>query len=132
MKKYPNMCRAIVFLLVLAMLLPTISMTVFSQDIPCVEDGCSGKYRNGICSEAGHYEAAPLEEGVYKISNAGQLYWFAALVNGGEVDADAALTAAITINADMEAEDKRAWTPIGLYTSGREFVSYAGTFDGNG
>ena len=132
MKKYPNMCRAIVFLLVLAMLLPTISMTVFSQDIPCVEDGCSGKYRNGICSEAGHYEAAPLEEGVYKISNAGQLYWFAALVNGGEVDADAALTADITINADMEAEDKLAWTPIGLYTSGREFVSYAGTFDGNG
>ena len=133
MKKYPNLSRALALLLVLALVLPCISMTAFSQDIPCAENGCSGKYRNGICSkDAAHYEAAPIEGGVYKISNAGQLYWFAALVNSGENDADAALTADITINADMEAEDKLAWTPIGLYTSARENVRYAGTFDGAG
>ena len=133
MKKYPKFSRTLAFLLVLAMLLPCISMTAFSQDIPCAQVGCSGKYQNGICSkDAAHFEAAPEEGGVYKISNAGQLYWFAALVNAGENDADAALTADITINADMAAEGKLAWTPIGLYTSAREFVSYAGTFDGAG
>ena len=131
MMKNRNLSRTIAILLVLAMLLPCMSMSVFSQDIPCVEEGCSGKYRNGICSASGHFEAAPTEEGVYRISNAGQLYWFAALVNGGEADADAVLTNDITIN-DMTAEDKLAWTPIGLYTSAREFVSYGGTFDGAG
>ena len=123
MKKYPNFSRMLAILLVLAMLLPCISMTAFSQDIPCVEDGCSGKYRNGICSkDAAHFEAAPIEGGVYKISNSGQLYWFAALVNSGDNEYtgdngdvyNAALTADITINADMEAEDKLAWIPIGL------------------
>ena len=140
MKKYQNLHRALSVLLVLAMLLPCISMTAFSQDIPCVEDGCSGKYRNGICSAAGHYEAAPIEEGVYRISNAGQLYWFAALVNAGANEYngdngeayDAVLTNDIIINADMSAEDKLLWTPIGLYTSAREYVRYSGTFDGAG
>ena len=142
MKKYPNLSRMLTLLLVLAVLLPCISMTAFSQDIPCVEDGCSGKYRNGICSEdAAHYEAAPSEGGVYRISNAGQLYWFASLVNSGanEYDAgdngdvyNAVLTADITINADLEGEDTLGWTPIGLYTGAREYVRYSGTFDGAG
>ena len=126
MKNNRNFRRMLSILLVLALLLPCISIPAFSQDLPCAEDGCSGKYRSGICSVAGHLEAAPLDGGVYKISNAGQLYWFAALVNGGEVDADAALTADITIDSDL------AWTPIGLYTSGRAYVAYAGTFDGAG
>ena len=133
MKKYPNISRMLAILLVLALLVPSISMTAFSQDIPCAEDGCSGKYRSGICTvDAAHFEAAPAEGGVYRISNAGQLYWFAALVNSGENDSDAVLTADITINADMSAEEKLAWTPIGLYTSAREHVRYAGTFDGAG
>ena len=63
MMKNRNMRRMLSVLLILAMLLPCISMTALSTDIPCVEDGCSGKYRNGICSVAGHYEAAPIEEG---------------------------------------------------------------------
>ena len=132
MMKNRNMRRMLSVLLILAMLLPAISMTAFSQDLPCAEDGCSGKYRNGICSAAGHYEAAPVEAGICKISNAGQLYWFAALVNSGDDACDAALTADITINADMTAENKLQWTPIGLYTSAREFVAYSGTFDGAG
>ena len=140
MKKNRNISRIIAVLLVLAMMLSNVSMMVFSADSPCAEDGCSGTYRNGICSASGHYEAAPIEEGVYRISNAGQLYWFAALVNAGanEFGGDngevynAVLTADIIINADMSAEDKLQWTPIGLYTSGREYVRYSGTFDGNG
>ena len=140
MKKYQNLSRVIALALVLAVLLPCISMTARSTDIPCAEDGCSGKYLGGICSAAGHYEAAPLEGGSYRISNAGQLYWFAALVNSGENEYgggngevyNAVLTADITINADMEADGKLRWTPIGLYTSAREFVRYSGTFDGAG
>ena len=132
MMKNRNLSRTIAILLVLAMLLPCMSMSVFSQDIPCVEEGCSGKYRNGICSASGHYEAAPAEDGVYRISNAGQLFWFAQLVNGGENEYNgdngdvynAVLTADITIDAD--------WTPIGLYTDARTYVRYSGTFDGAG
>ena len=134
MMKNRNMRRMLSVLLILAMLLPCISMTAFSTDIPCVEDGCSGKYLGGICSVAGHYEAAPVEAGIYRISNAGQLYWFAELVNSGENEYngdngdvyDAVLTNDITIDTDL------AWTPIGLYTSAREYVRYSGTFDGAG
>ncbi len=132
--KNRNISRMIVFLLVLAMLLPNVGMTVFSADTPCAEDGCSGKYRNGICSVAGHFEAAPEEGGVYQICNAGQLYWFAALVNSGDNEYngdngeayDAVLTADIILDGELE------WTPIGLYTSGREYIRYSGTFDGAG
>ena len=68
MKKYPNISRMLAILLVLALLVPIISMTAFSQDIPCVEDGCSGKYLNGICTaDAAHFEAAPAEGGVYRL-----------------------------------------------------------------
>ena len=134
MMKNRNISRMIVFLLVLAMLLPNVGMTVFSADTPCAEDGCSGKYRGGICSVAGHFEAAPIEEGVYRISNAGQLFWFAELVNSGDNEYsgdngdtyDAVLTADIVIGEELE------WTPIGLYTSGREYIRYSGTFDGAG
>lgn len=140
MKKYRNICRMLSVLLVLAMLLPCIGMTANSADAPCAEDGCSGRYLGGICSAAGHFEAAPAEDGVYRISNAGQLYWFAALVNAGENEYDgdngevynAVLTNDIVLNADMAAGEKLAWTPIGLYTSAREFVRYSGTFDGAG
>ena len=141
MKNYQNFSRTLAILLVLAMLLPCVSMTAFSRDIPCAQDGCSGKYRNGICSEnAAHFEAAPLEDGAYRISNAGNLYWFAALVNAGgnEYDGDngqvcnAVLTGDIILNADMRADALLAWTPIGLYTSATEYVRYSGTFDGAG
>ena len=132
MKNNRNIRRMLSLLLVFALLMPYIGMSARSTDLPCAEDGCSGKYRNGICSVAGHLEAAPLSGGVYQISNAGQLYWFAELVNGGNTDSDAALTADITINADMDSDDKLQWIPIGLYTSARENVSYCGTFNGAG
>ena len=48
MKNNRNIRRMISVLLILAMLLPCISMTAFSQDLPCAEAGCSGKYRSGM------------------------------------------------------------------------------------
>ena len=76
---------------------------------------------NGICSGCGGYQPAVWneEESVYEISNAGQLMWFAELVNGGETDAKGVLTADIDLNGIT-------WIPIGGANS------YTGTFDGNG
>ena len=76
-------------------------------------------YENGICASCGVYESAVLNDGIYKISNAGQLLWFAGLVNAGNFTAGAVLTSDI----DM---DGLHWTPIGTKTA------YTGTFDGRG
>ena len=85
------------------------------------------------------------KDNVYEISNVGQLYWFAGLVNGTlsgvdkNISANAVLTADITVNkgntanAIANCDGTKAdgwidWTPIG--TSETNF--YAGTFDGQG
>lgn len=61
---------------------------------------CSHSYQNGFCSQCGGYEAAldSNSDGVYEIENAGELYWFAEQVNGGNADAGAILTADIDAN----------------------------------
>ena len=82
-------------------------------------------YANGFCTGCGKYQPAELNGAVYEISNAGQLFWFAGLVNGTlegttqNVAANAVLLNNITIPADM------AWTPIGNAST-----IYTGTFDG--
>ena len=70
--------------------------------------------------------AAQLEkvDGVYQIANAYNLASFAAVVNAGENDADAVVTADINL-ADVITSD--AWTSIGTND-----VPYKGTFDGQG
>ena len=91
-------------------------------------------YQNGICTQVPgeiHYEpAAFANNGVYQIGNAGQLFSFAELVNGGDYDATAVLTADI----DLEG---RAWTTIcstELYYDSTDYSEsvYTGTFDGQG
>ena len=86
---------------------------------------------------------------VYEISNAGQLYWFAELVNGTldgveqNTLANAILTANITVNENLldslqyDAEgnvsngsDFISWTPIADWMGNRT-TQYSGTFDGN-
>ena len=39
-------------------------------------------YDNGFCTECGQYEPAEKNGSVYEISNAGQLFWFAAWSTG--------------------------------------------------
>ena len=90
-----------------------------------------------------------MKETVYEISNAGQLYWFAGLVNG-TLDgveqnklANAILTANITANENLldslqyDAEgnvsngsDFISWTPIADCMEDH-ITQYSGTFDGN-
>ena len=90
-----------------------------------------------------------MKETVYEISNAGQLYWFAGLVNG-TLDgveqnrlANAVLTANITANENLldslqydtegnvsNGSDFITWTPIADWMGNRT-TQYSGTFDGN-
>ena len=86
---------------------------------------------------------------VYEISNAGQLYWFAGLVNGTldgveqNTLANAILTANITVNENLldslqydtegnvsNGSDFISWTPIADWMGNRT-TQYSGTFDGN-
>lgn len=89
------------------------------------------------------------KEAVYEISNAGQLYWFAGLVNGTldgieqNTLANAILTAKITVNENLldslqydtegnvsNGSDFISWTPI-ADCMGDNITLYSGTFDGN-
>ena len=86
---------------------------------------------------------------VYEISNAGQLYWFAGLVNGTldgvkqNTLANAVLTANITVNENLldslqydtegnvsNGSDFITWTPIADCMEDH-ITQYSGTFDGN-
>ena len=89
------------------------------------------------------------KEAVYEISNAGQLYWFAGLVNGTldgveqNTLANAILTANITVNENLldslqydtegnvsNGSDFISWTPI-ADCMGDHITLYSGMFDGN-
>ena len=90
-----------------------------------------------------------MKETVYEISNAGQLYWFAGLVNGTldgvkqNTLANAILTANITVNENLldslqydtegnvsNGSDFITWTPIADCMEDH-ITLYSGTFDGN-
>ena len=116
---------------------------------------------NGFCACDNVYQPAELttdkydidgdgsRDAVYEISNAGQLYWFAGLVNGTldgveqNTLANAILTANITVNENLldslqyDAEgnvsngsDFISWTPIADCVE-NNITQYSGTFDGN-
>ena len=105
---------------------------------------------NGFCACNNVYQPAELttdkydidedgsKDAVYEISNAGQLYWFAGLVNGTlsgvaqNKSANAVLTADIVVNANVLKSDGtlnegtfKEWTPIATSAS-----PYTGIFEG--
>lgn len=136
MKKGRNKLKITSLLLAIIMvlsLLPVLSLTAFAADgDACAVTDCSGTYTNGICSVCDDYEpATDLDnDGYYEIGNAGQLYWFAAEVNGGNGSINGKLTADI----DLES---RIWYPIGVYDDAVDAngttvqIAYKGTIDGN-
>ena len=106
---------------------------------------------NGFCACNNAYQPADLttnkydidgdkiNDEVYEISNAGQLYWFAGLVNGTlsgvdqNTSANAVLTADIIVNENVLKPDGtlnegtfKEWTPVGV----GDDSSYTGIFDG--
>ena len=105
---------------------------------------------NGFCKNCDYLQPAVLNsENQYEIGNAGQLYWFAGLVNGTldgveqNTLANAILTANITVNENLldslqydtegnvsNGSDFITWTPIADWMGNRT-TQYSGTFDGN-
>ena len=94
-------------------------------------------FENGFCTVCDAYEAAEEVEGVYQIGNAGQLYWFAKLVNDGQPAVSAILNEDIVVNSNVlkangtlndSANQHRTWVPVGIGS----YAKFAGTFDGNG
>ena len=99
---------------------------------------------NGFCSACNGFEPAVLttdkyditgdgvNDEVYEIANAGQLYWFADRINNDYLrfsNANGILVADIVVNEGVmteNSENAREWTPIG----NRNNVFY-GNFDGN-
>ncbi|MCD8045067.1 MAG: InlB B-repeat-containing protein [Clostridiales bacterium] len=111
---------------------------------------------NGFCEQCGQYQPASYNETAqcYEIGNAGQLFWFAALVNGDDSNAeftdedlargtyDAVLTADIDLNPGYTFDTDGSytvgsgtlheWTPIGVYTYSSDWAVYEDNFDGQG
>ena len=72
-------------------------------------------------------DAPPQEEGVYQISTAEELEWFAGLVNGTleDTQSEPAASAALLCDIDLGGDE---WTPVGMDYSHQ----FKGTFDGQG
>jgi len=92
-------------------------------------------FANGFCIACDGYQPAALnKDGIYEISNAGQLYWFAQQIAETNNAIDAILIANIVVNEgtiNAESINARVWTPIGLYSADYS-TNYIGTFNGNG
>ena len=88
-------------------------------------------YVNGICTQCNGYAPDQVVDGVYQISSAQQLMWFADYVNAGNTSAQAALT------ADIDMTGIEGFMPIGLYHDAvadadlpNYNMQFTGTFDG--
>ena len=62
--------------------------------------------------------------GLYQISTAGELLWFAQSINSQSIPADSDAV----LKADIDLTDETNWTPIGVDSDN----GYRGIFDGNG
>ena len=112
--------------------------------------GSDGTYEPAV-ETTGKYDVDGdgTKDNAYEISNAGQLYWFAGLVNGTldgvkqNTLANAVLTTNITVNENLldslqydtegnvsNGSDFITWTPIADWMGNRT-TQYSGTFDGN-
>lgn len=87
-------------------------------------------YDNGFCTKCGGYQLADYNEstGSYEIGNGGQMFWFAALVNGDgehtqiqEAKPDAHGVLVSDISLKNPADENYEWKPIG---------EFKGIFDG--
>ncbi len=98
----------------------------------------------GFCASCGSFEnpqPARLVDGVYQISNKGQLLWFSRFVASGNGGANAVLTQDITFNSGNlstltgPSTSVTEWEPIGRTereNGSNSTVLYTGTFDGQG
>lgn len=95
---------------------------------------------NGFCkvdvngTPCGEYEMPTTSTGVYQIKNTGNLYWYAAYMNGDSTHAHlgdgrpvtkptSSMSATLVADIDLEGDQGRIWKPIS---------GFWGTLDGNG
>ena len=108
----------------------------YNTDGFCIS--CDGYQQAALTNDQYDINGDGKKDNVYEIFNAGQLYWFAALVNGKLPDAEqnenanAILKKDIIVNSDVldgvlanDTSGFRSWTPIGD-------GNYGGVFDGQG
>ncbi len=90
------------------------------------QESCSHAegFENGFCIGCGGAQAAPLKDGVYEISNAGQLYYVAQQMRTkSDALMQAKLTCNITVNAQLlnasgqPRPNAKLWVPIGNGTT---------------
>ncbi|MBQ8765698.1 MAG: hypothetical protein IJZ16_02730 [Clostridia bacterium] len=127
-------------LLIIVLSMPISVMTANAETAICSE--CNSEYINGFCTCENIYEPAKINsDGYYEINNAGQLYWFGAEVNNGNVGINAILTdnidlnpgyvfsedGTVTYNGEIVTEGWLSWSSIGNSTN-----KYNAIFDGNG
>ena len=107
---------------------------------------CHPKFNDdGFCDFCGNEkypEEPPYSDGYYQIGKIGHLIWFSNFVSAGNTTANAKLTADIVFNeGDLsglqgKTDGYRLWEPIGMTmnhdTGIDSFVTYNGTFDGDG
>ena len=116
----------------------------------CTVEGCSGYQPAVLTTDQYDIDGNGSKDEVYEIGSAGQLYWFAGLVNGDtgvctggvtqNLSANAVLMTDITVNGSVLKTDGtfagdpssfRSWTPIGFLATDRGLSdSYCGKFDG--
>ena len=99
---------------------------------------CTGHiFINGICPYCDEYETPTLVDGVYQLSNYGNLVWFSQYIDSGNNRVNAVLTADIVANENLIDESGNvSGTPEYTWNGpGRNASSsncYKGVFDGNG
>ena len=118
-------------------------VTTETQSHSIVENGfcaCNNAYQPAdLTTNKYDIDGDKINDEVYEISNAGQLYWFAGLVNGTlsgveqNTSANAVLTKDIVVNENVLKSDGtlnegtfKEWTPVGV----GDDSSYTGIFDG--
>ena len=121
-------------------------VTTETQSHSIVENGfcaCNNAYQPAdLTTNKYDIDGDKINDEVYEISNAGQLYWFAGLVNGTlsgveqNTSANAVLTKDIVVNENVLKPDGtlnegtfKEWTPIGNTCNG-SYSPYTGIFEG--
>ena len=109
-----------------------------------MHDYSVGDASNGFCSVCGEYMPADPVSGTantYRIATGGQMFWFAALVNGddthagdvtqSDAGASAMLLQDISLQNPHDGDTPTEWTTIGSKSSGKVGSgAFTGTFDG--
>ena len=101
------------------------------------EDHVNHRYVNGFCSCCDVLQPAKEVDGVYQITNGGQLFWFAEQLGSGAIAPNSVATATADINLEGSQNGQAAgYTGI---TKDRNFpgigtssIQYGGTFTGGG